>query len=698
MTDGFFIGIGLAEDEPGNNGMQLNEYLQNELLFFAGLGIRSVCRWDKENIQEYPSNSDLRIQARDTNIRSLKALSHKIPSSTGDRVDLDPVVNVDVIVAKEKETALSEELRGSLSETAQRSPRGPSRDFLQNIGRMFEGSRPEAMNKPKEELNGNEVRRLKKENHLQDEQLAKITFRTYHPGKFRELRKLFGVDVAGDSGRGALHEAMAQHKPGSFDGGASGAFMYSSNDGRFIVKQITQKELDVLLRILDGYTRHMRAPIELNVLTKKGEQGDFRETGEAGKGKERKRLEGLPVAALLLETDQLGLSQKDHDGKRTEYGLISHLPRLLQCNRIQMYHSETRCCQNTFKGGRLYFMVMENTFHSHVMREVEARQMRGSRRGYANVDALRLKKEVEDGMTTFDLKGSSVNRSTLPFDWLDDVDPNPSTMKDLDLREKLYLSQEDADALVEQLKADTKFLLDNNIMDYSLLLGIQKGVNGNRNNVVAADVGPAALGRLEAVAAHSAQRYYVGIIDILQTWEFPKTWEPWAKSVLGPSRYENFDAYELSAVDPTYYRKRFIIRMQRHIEAKQMAQMGLGSTHATVERITANLGLDQSQRGKLAERVGAADGGDITASLVMSDGELRRRTGSDKTLSPSPRAVGGGAFAPVDMEPEPEPEPEWQMQPEPEPELEPEPEPEPEPVGVSRPATPPKPYQSGGAE
>jgi hypothetical protein len=101
-------------------------------------------------------------------------------------------------------------------------------------------------------------------------------------------------------------------------------------------------------------------------------------------------------------------------------------------------------------------------------------------------------------------------------------------------------------------------------------------------------------------------------------------------------------------VDPKYYRKRFMVRMKRHIEAKTMVA-GMGSTRATVDCISTNLQLNQDQRSKLQERVDAADGGDITPALVMPANELRRRkTGSGKKLSPR-------TLAP---EPEPEPEPE----------------------------------------
>ena len=684
---GMFLGIQLrccrqrSEDSQGSDGtgIQLNEHLQNELLFFTGLGIRSACRWDHRIVDlEYPEQ--LSIHERRTSSflprKTASALSELLrvhgdepsPLPSDSKFEARPehrMILVDVIKANAKEQALSEELRRT-------EGHDPRRDFKQNMDRMFQGARSIALQRPLNELNGDQLKQLDKEKYLQNRQLAKITFRTYVPAKFRELRELFGIDAYGNRGRGALHEAMSEHKPGSFNGGASGAFMYSSNDGRFIVKQISKQELLVLLNMLDGYMRHMRKPIENDIVLKKIDNGQIGQA-EAEKQGERDRLEKLTVHYLLAEADRLDLTQRDQHGNRTEWGLKSHLPRLLQCNRIQMYHTEVRCCQNLLKGGRLYFVVMEDTFHKHVTREAELRQMRSSHCGFS-LDRIRA--EVEAGITKFDLKGSSVNRSTLPSDH-DDAShlADSTTLKDLDLREKLYLSETDSNELIEQLKDDTDFLCRCNIMDYSLLLGIQKGVNSQMQNRLTGgfEQGPA-LGRLEAVASHSARRYYVGIIDILQRWDTWKSCEPWLKSLVGPMRYENFNAYELSSVDPKYYRKRFIVRMMRHIDAKQPVGT-LASTADAVDRIATNLTLDTSQREQLAARVDAADGGDLFPALVATESELRHR--SSGIIE---RGGGGARAAAYHLAPEPEPEPE--------PELEPEPEPEVPIVGVTRAVSP----------
>ncbi|KAH6802684.1 phosphatidyl inositol monophosphate 5 kinase [Perilla frutescens var. frutescens] len=67
----------------------------------------------------------------------------------------------------------------------------------------------------------------------------------------------------------------------------------------------------------------------------------------------------------------------------------------------------------------------------------------------------------------FDLKGSSLGRSA------DKVEIDENTiLKDLDLNYCFYLEPTWRDALLEQIKIDSKFLESENIMDYSLLLGV----------------------------------------------------------------------------------------------------------------------------------------------------------------------------------------------------------------------------------
>merc|ERR1711939_1210141 len=110
--------------------------------------------------------------------------------------------------------------------------------------------------------------------------------------------------------------------------------------------------------------------------------------------------------------------------------------------------------------------------------------------------------DKEHPLEVYDLKGSWVNRSTVP----QGDGRKKGTMKDNDLHEKLYLKRPERDALIKTIRSDTQFLRGFNIMDYSLLLGIEKGVNDQEypeteNNSQV----------LHARFANSASKYYVGI-------------------------------------------------------------------------------------------------------------------------------------------------------------------------------------------
>ena len=54
-------------------------------------------------------------------------------------------------------------------------------------------------------------------------------------------------------------------------------------------------------------------------------------------------------------------------------------------------------------------------------------------------------------------------------------------MKDNDLREQIFLHPDDRMKLLLHLERDTDFLKRNNIMDYSLLVGIEKGTSPFHN-------------------------------------------------------------------------------------------------------------------------------------------------------------------------------------------------------------------------
>lgn len=124
-------------------------------------------------------------------------------------------------------------------------------------------------------------------------------------------------------------------------------------------------------------------------------------------------------------------------------------------------------------------------------------------------------------------------------------------------------------------------------------------------------------------------------------------------------------------MDPKYYRKRFIVRLKRHIEATALEEVPQQSVADIVDAITPNLQLNEDQRGLLTERLEVTAGsGDVLNALMATNDDIqglrRRRSGQNGKRYLS---VGGGAHRCL-PEPEPEAQAELELEPEPEPELE----------------------------
>ena len=70
----------------------------------------------------------------------------------------------------------------------------------------------------------------------------------------------------------------------------------------------------------------------------------------------------------------------------------------------------------------------------------------------------------------------------------------------------------------------------------------------------------------EAHVAHSVDvpRYYLGVIDMLQKWNFKKRLERWTKIIL-KGRWAEGVRNGMSAVEPESYRRRFLAGMSHQL-------------------------------------------------------------------------------------------------------------------------------------
>lgn len=181
----------------------------------------------------------------------------------------------------------------------------------------------------------------------------------------------------------------------------------------------------------------------------------------------------------------------------------------------------------------------------------------------------------------YDLKGSTVGRTVGESK---KKDPNV-VMKDLDLGDrKICLGPEKRQIFFRQLDEDCRYLASNDIMDYSLLLGIHKPFYEEKDVEIVevqdddayvsddetlddAVFEPEALtiftqdaggfGATDEQNQPVAEIYFMGIIDILQPYNLKKRLEHSFKSISHPET-------EISSVEPTFYATRFINFIKEH--------------------------------------------------------------------------------------------------------------------------------------
>jgi len=174
----------------------------------------------------------------------------------------------------------------------------------------------------------------------------------------------------------------------------------------------------------------------------------------------------------------------------------------------------------------------------------------------------------------YDLKGSSINRS-------EGEDPNEKgkTFKDMDWirhNRKIGLTASTMDDMLKVLSLDTEYLVDNSLMDYSLLVAVQE-VN---HSLTIEEQLPSIYDRFSTgVVAWDARLkkmciFYFGIIDILQAYNFRKISERVKNVVMYQTK-----ASQHSCVDPKSYGDRFLKFAVEQIFFEQINMQELSNLH-----------------------------------------------------------------------------------------------------------------------
>eukprot|EP00930_Biecheleria_cincta_P104633 TRINITY_DN96_c0_g1_i1.p1 TRINITY_DN96_c0_g1~~TRINITY_DN96_c0_g1_i1.p1 ORF type:complete len:831 (+),score=148.52 TRINITY_DN96_c0_g1_i1:79-2571(+) len=162
----------------------------------------------------------------------------------------------------------------------------------------------------------------------------------------------------------------------------------------------------------------------------------------------------------------------------------------------------------------------------------------------------------------YDLKGSWVGRVTPP-----EKKERSVALKDVDFQqagEQIRVGEERREKLLAQIKRDSEFLASNNIIDYSLLLGIHEREDGAPTESANSQMTSYQARSHDASEAAAQQRrtrqgewssddrtvYFMGIIDILTPYDGLKKIEHTVKAV-------RYDSKGVSCCPPVQYAARF---------------------------------------------------------------------------------------------------------------------------------------------
>lgn len=135
--------------------------------------------------------------------------------------------------------------------------------------------------------------------------------------------------------------------------------------------------------------------------------------------------------------------------------------------------------------------------------------------------------------------------------------------KDNDLISKIRLQPHDAFTVLETLNKDSDALCAMGITDYSLLVGIKNQQYDVEFSGSSVDKGAERVhtGKYPARSVTAPCEYYLGIVDILQTWSVPKRLERFVRVQL-----QLKDPEGVSCMSPEPYKVRFQRKMSQVIE------------------------------------------------------------------------------------------------------------------------------------
>jgi 1-phosphatidylinositol-4-phosphate 5-kinase len=361
----------------------------------------------------------------------------------------------------------------------------------------------------------------------------RIVFVDYAPDAFAEIRRLSGVEPVN------YIMSLSTTKRERFTEGASGAFLYFSGDGRFIVKTLSRSDRLALLALLPAYLRHLRAhPQSLLVRFL---------------GCHAARMYGHEVELVVMDNVLRMPTAPPLPGRAVTLDRYDLKGSWVNRKASMPKRGEVASCKHC---GKRYEVrrALKPSWRPASSR-LETPLMMGSIPAAGEADACPARGGFQPHEPSVLLKDS-----------------------DLDLA--LRLRAEQAASLRERLGIDAGFLQSQGIMDYSLLLSVRRETEGVPDSSSDASSRPGVMAgsrqprhqapgfgpERDASGSHGdvlrsdnlsgSETYALGIVDVLQRWDTGKAAERCGKTVFRCNA-----RYGVSAVPPGPYAQRFYDRV-----------------------------------------------------------------------------------------------------------------------------------------
>lgn len=351
--------------------------------------------------------------------------------------------------------------------------------------------------------------------------------RTYAPKIFSELRKIFLSSGDGDSSSSAFLMDEADFLKSlegpfiSFQSNSKGAnraknIFFFSRDGCFLIKTIKKKEISQLLSMLPLYYHHMKKYSTKSLLTRFCGMYEVKTTSNVNND---------------LKTKNIGVN-----GEEMDYVFV--------------------VMNAVFPTTKLVSIEDNNGQDANVTTDIEDEEII-----YKVKEKYDLKGSTDKGR-----RCSSNEKSRKGFD---------AVLKDLDLIHSFAMGDSTKKEFLDQVKYDLNFLVQCEVMDYSLLAGVMDYYNndeGKEENIPQTVVSGGIFSSIvsskhnnkggvrPSFSKNGKEVYYFGIIDFLQPWDTKKILEKEYKRLI---KWE--DTSKISCATPKQYAKRFYEFMKDHI-------------------------------------------------------------------------------------------------------------------------------------